>query len=170
MPQQLLHHLELSPHASQQGRVGVTERMPSESLLNSDSLSCRTYVFAQDRLAPVRSSASIALACKNPVLRPDVGTTFCVRASARVGCIGTGFCDDSVLHGPTTPYTMERMTLIVPRSKSISPHFRPNISLCRNPVDAARRTNVRSRSARPSISALISAGTRVAGGVRRLAL
>src|SRR6267143_7232535 len=76
MPQQLLHHLELSPHASQQGRVGVTERMPSESLLNSDSLSCRTYVFAQDRLAPVRSSASIALACKNPVLRPDVGTTF----------------------------------------------------------------------------------------------
>src|SRR2546430_6755976 len=40
------------------------------------SLSCRTYVFAQDRLAPVRSSASIALACKNPVLRPDVGTTF----------------------------------------------------------------------------------------------
>src|SRR6266853_1531535 len=54
----------------------VTERMPSESLLNSDSLSCRTYVFAQDRLAPVRSSASIALACKNPVLRPDVGTTF----------------------------------------------------------------------------------------------
>src|SRR6476659_7837654 len=75
-PQQLLHRLELSPHASQQGRVGVTERMPSESLLNSDSLSCRTYVFAQDRLAPVRSSASIALACKNPVLRPDVGTTF----------------------------------------------------------------------------------------------
>src|SRR2546430_3288498 len=76
MPQQLLHHLELSPHASQQGRVGVTERMPSESLPNSDSLSCRTYVFARDRLAPVRSSASIALACKNPVLRPDVGTTF----------------------------------------------------------------------------------------------
>src|SRR5439155_19834216 len=55
---------------------------------------------------------------------------------------------------------MERMTLIVPRSKSISPHFKPNISLCRNPVEAARRTNVRSRSARPSISALISAGTK----------
>src|SRR6266853_6877272 len=83
MPQQLLHHLELSPHASQQGRVGVTERMPSESLLNSDLLSCRTYVFAQDRLAPVRSSASIALACKNPVLRPDVGTTFFSTASER---------------------------------------------------------------------------------------
>jgi hypothetical protein len=34
---------------------------------------------------------------------------------------------------------MERMTLIVPRSKSISPHFKPNISLCRNPVDAAKK-------------------------------
>src|SRR5256884_576589 len=68
------------------------------------------------------------------------------------------------------PYTTLFRSLIVPRSKSISPHFRPNISLCRNPVDAARRTNVRSRSARPSISALISAGTRVAGGVWRLAL
>src|SRR5260370_36539 len=62
----------------------------------------------------------------------------CVRASARVGCMGTGFCDDSVLHGPTTPYTMERMTLIVPRSKSISPHFKPNISLCINRVAAER--------------------------------
>jgi hypothetical protein len=24
----------------------------------------------------------------------------CIRASARAGCIGTCFCDDSVLHGP----------------------------------------------------------------------
>src|SRR5436190_10582413 len=144
MPQQLLHHLKLSPHTSQQGQVGVPERMPSELLLNSGSLGCRTYVFAQDRLPPVRSPASIALACKNPVLRPDVGTTFSpLRQSVRESRMHwhcTGFCDDSVLHGPTTPYTMERMTLIVPRSKSISPHFRPNISLCRNPVDAARRT------------------------------
>ena len=35
MPQQLLHHLELGSDTSQQGRVGVPERMPSESLLNS---------------------------------------------------------------------------------------------------------------------------------------
>src|SRR5271157_4270363 len=76
MPQQLLHHLELSPDTSQQGRVRVPERMPSESLLNSGSLCCRTYVFAQDRLSPVWSSAPIALACKNPVLGLDVGTTF----------------------------------------------------------------------------------------------
>src|SRR5258708_36387874 len=75
MPQQLLHHLELSPHASQQGRVGVPKRMPSESLLNSGSLGRGTYVFAQDRLSPVRSSAPIARACKTPVIRLDVGTT-----------------------------------------------------------------------------------------------
>jgi hypothetical protein len=50
-------------------------------------------------------------------------------------------------------------------NKSISPHFNPNNSLCRNPVDAARRTNVRSRSARPLISALISAGIRMVGGL-----
>jgi hypothetical protein len=50
MPQQLLHHLELSPHTSQQGRVRVPERMPSESLLNSETLRYWTYVFAQDRL------------------------------------------------------------------------------------------------------------------------
>jgi hypothetical protein len=74
MPQQLPHHLALSPHASQQGRVGVPERMPSESLLNSDSLRGGTDVFAQDRLAPVRSSAPIALACKNPVIGLDEGT------------------------------------------------------------------------------------------------
>src|ERR1700676_709339 len=74
MPQQLLHHFELGPHASQQGRVAVPERMPSESLLDSNSLRYRTDVFAQDRLTPIRSSAPIALACKNPVLGLNVGT------------------------------------------------------------------------------------------------
>jgi hypothetical protein len=76
MPQQFLHYLELSPHTSKQGRVALPERIPSESLLDSDSLRYRTYVFAQDSLAPVRSSAPIALACKYPVLGLDVGTTF----------------------------------------------------------------------------------------------
>jgi hypothetical protein len=59
-----------------------------------------------------------------------------------------GFYDDSVLHGPTTPYTMERVTLIFLWAKSMSPHFKPNISLCRNPVEAARRTKVRSRTSK----------------------
>jgi hypothetical protein len=62
MSQQLLHYLELSPYASQQGRVGVPERIPSKSLLNSDSLRRGTYVLAQDRLAPVSSSALTASA------------------------------------------------------------------------------------------------------------
>ncbi len=72
MPQQLLHDLELSPYTSQQSRVRVPESMPSESLLNSDTLRYRTYVFAQDRLAPVRSSAPITLASENPVIGLDV--------------------------------------------------------------------------------------------------
>ena len=91
------------------------------------------------------------------------------RASARIGGMGTGFCDDSVLHGPTTPYTMERVTLILLWAKSMSPHFKPNISLCRKPVEAARRTNVRSRTSRLSTNALISLGTSTVGGLRRFA-
>ena len=140
--------------------------MPSESLLNSDSLCCGTYVFAQDRLAPVRSSAPIALACKNPVLGPDVCTTFSpLRQSVREksDALAQAFAMIRSCTGLPLRTRWNAMTLIVPRSKSISPHFKPNISLCRNPVDAARRTNVRSRSARPSINALISAGTRMAG-------
>jgi hypothetical protein len=57
MPEQFLHYFELSPHTSQQSRVGVPERMPSESLLDSDSCRSGTYVFAQDRLTPVGPSA-----------------------------------------------------------------------------------------------------------------
>ena len=59
--------------------------------------------------------------------------------------------------------------LMVPWVKSMSRHFKPNNSLCRKLVEAANRTNVRSRSARPSISALISTGSRTEGAVRRLA-
>jgi len=58
---------------------------------------------------------------------------------------------------------MERVTLIVPWLKSISPHFKPNNSLCRNPVVAARSTSVRSRIAKPLTNALISAGVRIIG-------
>jgi hypothetical protein len=76
MPQQLLHYLELSPHTSQQSRVGVPEGMPSEPLLNSESSRHGTNVFAQDRLAPVWSSASVTPACENPILGLDVRTTF----------------------------------------------------------------------------------------------
>jgi hypothetical protein len=76
MPQQFLHHLELGADTSQQSRVCVPESMPSESLLNSDTLRYGTYVFAQDRLAPVRPSAPVTLACENPVIGLDVGRLF----------------------------------------------------------------------------------------------
>jgi len=62
---------------------------------------------------------------------------------------------------------MERVTLIVPWLKSISPHFKPDNSLCRNPVVAARSTSVRSRIAKPLTNALISAGVRIIGPARR---
>jgi len=44
MAQQLLCDLELTPHTSQQSGVGVPESMPSESLLNSDTLRYRMYL------------------------------------------------------------------------------------------------------------------------------
>ncbi len=45
----------------------------------------------------------------------------------------------------------------------MSPHFKPNNSLCPKPVDAARRTSVRSRMLRLSTRALISAGVNTVG-------
>jgi len=75
MAKQLLHHLELGPHTSQQSRVCVPERVPSESLLNSNPLRHRTNIFPQDRLAPDRSSTSVALARKDPVVGLGVAGT-----------------------------------------------------------------------------------------------
>src|SRR5215831_13841431 len=74
MPQQFLHHLELSPHTSQQSRVRVPEGVPSEPLLNSDTLCGGADVFAQDCLAPVWSPTPITLACKKTVIRFGVRT------------------------------------------------------------------------------------------------
>ena len=84
--------------------------------------------------------------------------------------MGTGFCEASVLHGPTTPYAIERVTFMVPPAKSASFHFKPNSSLWRRPVDAARNTKARSRKSKTSSRALISAGVRMVGAVRRFAL
>jgi len=93
MSQQLLHHFEFCPHTPKKSRV--------------------------------RSSTLVALICEDPVICPRVAGTFlllqqCVRKKRMNG---HGLCDDSVLHGPTTPYTMERVTLIFAWAKSMSPHF-----------------------------------------------
>src|SRR5712692_856013 len=55
-------------------------------------------------------------------------------------------------------------------AKSTSPHFRPNNSLMRSPVPAAKRTRVLSRSRKLGTSRLISEGRSTSGTVRRFAL
>src|SRR6516162_17208 len=68
MSQQLLHHFEFCPNASQQSRVGASECVPSEPLLNSCLLRSGTNISAQDRLAPDRLAATVTFACKNPIV------------------------------------------------------------------------------------------------------
>jgi hypothetical protein len=68
MPQQLLHRFEFCPDTSEQSRVRVPERVPSESLLNSETLRDRTNILAQDRLAPDRLPATVSSAGKNPIV------------------------------------------------------------------------------------------------------
>lgn len=134
MSKQFLHYPEFSSNTSQQSRVRVPERVPSESLLYSDTLRDRTNIFALDRLAPVRSSTLVALACENPIIHPRVAGAFPpLQQRLRENRMNGYFCDDSVLHGPTTPYTMERVTYMFPCAKSMSPHFNPKSSLCRKP-------------------------------------
>jgi hypothetical protein len=68
MTQQLLHHFEFCSNASQKSRVGVPERVPSESFLDSGPRRHGTNISAQDRLAPNRLPATVPPACKNPIL------------------------------------------------------------------------------------------------------
>src|SRR5260370_25627865 len=75
MSKQFLHHLERGSDTSQQSRVRMPERVPSESLLDSDTLRHGTNIFAQDRLAPVWSSTLVALTCEDPVICPGVAGT-----------------------------------------------------------------------------------------------
>jgi hypothetical protein len=48
------------------------------------------------------------------------------------------------MHWSTTPQTMDRVTFIVPWTKSMSPYFKPNNWLFQKPVDTARSSNVAS--------------------------
>ena len=75
-----------------------------------------------------------------------------LRAAARRESRGTGFCDASVLQGPTTWKTIERVTLSSFFWKSMSCHLRPKSSLIRKPVPNAKSTRVRSRMPRIAIS------------------
>jgi hypothetical protein len=57
MPEQLLHDFDVSPNLLQHCRVGVTEGVPSNTLLQLDSPRRRSDVVSHDRLRPVRPFA-----------------------------------------------------------------------------------------------------------------
>jgi len=76
MSQQLLHHFELCADASQQSRVSMPERVPSESFLNSEPLRNGTNVLAQNRLAPHWPATPVSAACENPVVGSDIARNF----------------------------------------------------------------------------------------------
>ena len=67
MPQQLLHHFDVSPNLLQHRRVGVTEGVPSNALLQLDSPRRRSDVVAHDRLRPVRVLAGGMRTGKDPI-------------------------------------------------------------------------------------------------------
>jgi hypothetical protein len=92
------------------------------------------------------------------------------RVRTKCGSRGTGFCDASVLHGRTDCLTIDRRTLTCFPAKSTSCHFKPNSSLMRRPVPAAKRTRVFSLLRKLRASRLISEGKRTSGAVRRFAL
>jgi len=172
MPQQLLHHFEFRSHTSQQSRIRMAKRVPANAFLDSTfSATGRRYF---RRIACPQNGCRPRCRLLAKIQLSGFVQIDCFRhaksASETNGWTGTGFCDDSILHGPATPYTTDRVTFIVRWGKSMSPHFSPNNSLCRKPVDTARRTNVRSRLARWSTKALISAGIKTTGVLRRFAL
>ena len=68
MPQQFLHHLKFRTHAPQQRRISVTERVPADAFLDSESLRSRSKIFAQDRLSPIWPPPSVPLAGKDPIV------------------------------------------------------------------------------------------------------
>jgi hypothetical protein len=67
MPQQFLHNFEFYSHAPLGCRIRMpAERVPSESLLNSDALRDGTNISWQDRLAPDRRPTTVPSAGKDP--------------------------------------------------------------------------------------------------------
>ena len=67
MPHQFLHHLELGSDTAEQRRVGESESVPADALLNVEGLGNWSNVFAKDGCAPVRPSSFVQAARKGPV-------------------------------------------------------------------------------------------------------
>src|ERR1700687_2201854 len=76
MPQEFLHDFEFRTHTSQKRRIRVTERVPADAFLDSESLRNRSKIFAQDRLSPIWPPPAWALPGKNPMVWLGVGTLF----------------------------------------------------------------------------------------------
>lgn len=171
MPHQFLHHFEFGPDAPEQGRIGVSESMPADALLNIEGFGNWPNVFAKDGCAPVRPSSLVQSARKGP----GVTTYKLARLSPGDQRISELRMErDRLLRGLRLAATDDAeddrsVTLSSPRSKSTSRHLSPNSSLCLEPVDAARRTSVRSRRARWSTRALISKAVSTAGVLRLFA-
>jgi hypothetical protein len=146
--------------------------MPADSFSDAYLNRSRPDVMSQEGLSPEWKLSLADRTGENPVRRlTETGSaTPARRVRTKRGSRGTGFRDASVLHGPTDCLTMDRRTLSCFPAKSTSPHFRPNNSLMRSPVPAAKRTRVLSRSRKVGTSRLISEGRSTTGTVLRFAL
>ena len=68
MPHQFLHYLELGSDTPKQRRVRVSERMPSDALLNHERLGNGPDVLAENARSPIRAAPFVQSACKYPVV------------------------------------------------------------------------------------------------------
>lgn len=69
MSHQFLHHFELSADTPKQRRIGVSESMPADALLNIEGLGNWSNIIAKDGCAPVRPPFFVQAARKDPVVR-----------------------------------------------------------------------------------------------------
>lgn len=109
----------------------MSEGVPAEPLLDSEFECPWPDVLSKDCLSLVRLAATTTAACENPIVGFAVTLMSLpfLQGFDYDGMNWKGFCDDSVLHGPTNPHTIDRVTFIVPSAKLTSPHFKPNSSL-----------------------------------------
>ncbi len=149
----------------------MTESAPTDPLPDTDLASDRLYIFPQNRWSSVWSATTVVAFAKtqSPGSRYQHFSFHSQSVSQRPNRGARVSAKTQFLHGPTTPQTMERVTLIVLSSKSTSSYLRPNNSFCRRRVEAASSTSVRSLSASRFKSSLISTGVSTIGGVLRLA-
>lgn len=130
MPHQFLHHFEFGPDAPEQGRIGVSESMPADALLNIEGFGNWPNVFAKDGCAPVRPSSLVQSARKGP----GVTTYKLARLSPGDQRISELRMErDRLLRGLRLAATDDAeddrsVTLSSPRSKSTSRHLSPNSS------------------------------------------